>query len=121
MELSVMEGSTAMRLIDADALAEIFANRMELIAERYGIDSSEAGILSGAYKLLESMPTITTDQHWIPCSERLPDKPNIYAVTDHNGKVARYVFYDNESSREYWRRCAKAWMPLPDPYKEQQP
>ena len=55
---------------------------------------------------------------WIPCSERLPDKPNVYTVTDHNGKVVRYVFYDNESSREYWRRCAKAWMPLPEPYQE---
>lgn len=56
---------------------------------------------------------------WIPVSERLPDKPNIYAVTDHEGRVVRYVYNDNESSREYWKRCAKAWMPLPEPYKEQ--
>ena len=50
-----------MRLINADSLAEIFADRMEKVAERYGVDSSEAGILAGAYKLLESMPTITPE------------------------------------------------------------
>ena len=70
-----------MRLINADSLAEIFADRMELIAERYGVDSSEAGILSGAYKLLESMPTITTEPQWIPCGERLPRTNGVYNVT----------------------------------------
>lgn len=57
-------------------------------------------------------------EQWIPCSERLPDKPNVYTVTDHEGRVVRYAYYDNESSREYWKRCAKAWMPLPEPYAE---
>lgn len=60
------------------------------------------------------------EPHWIPCSERLPDKPNMYTVTDLSGKVVRYVFNDNESSRKYWRRCAKAWMPLPEPYQDKQ-
>ena len=54
---------------------------------------------------------------WIPCSERLPAKPNMYIVTDSKGDVVRFVFYDTESSREYWLRCAKAWMPLPEPYR----
>ena len=56
---------------------------------------------------------------WIPCSERLPEKPNMYTVTDSKGDVVRFVFYDTESSREYWLRCAKAWMPLPEPYQEE--
>ena len=46
------------RLVDADKLMAIFSDRLEKVAERYGIDSSEAGILSGAMKLLESQTAI---------------------------------------------------------------
>lgn len=54
---------------------------------------------------------------WIPCSERLPKESGLYQVTDMQGNVVRYVFNANESSVEYWRRCVKAWMPLPAPYQ----
>ena len=67
---------------------------------------------------LKSVPSAVPEPQWIPCSERLPEKPNMYTVTDSKGDVVRFVFYDTESSREYWLRCAKAWMPLPDPYSE---
>ena len=40
------------RLIDADRLLKLYENRMEKVADRYGRYSSEAGILSGAMKLL---------------------------------------------------------------------
>ncbi len=77
-------------------------------SERYAYHT-----LSEAIKVLSERPK----QRWIPCSERLPDKPNMYTVTDSKGDVVRFVFYDNDSSRKYWRRCAKAWMPLPEPYR----
>lgn len=66
-----------------------------------------------AIDMLRSQP----EPHWIPCSERLPEKPNVYTVTDSNDRVVRFVFTGTDSSREYWKRCAKAWMPLPEPYK----
>lgn len=47
-----------MRLIDGDVLMELYANRLELLCERYGPDSSECGVLAGAMKLLEAQPTI---------------------------------------------------------------
>jgi len=40
------------RLIDADKLMRVYEDRLEKVADRYGVDSSEAGILSGAMKLL---------------------------------------------------------------------
>ena len=58
-------------------------------------------------------------QQWIPCSERLPEKPNMYTVTDSKGDVVRFVYTGTDSSRKYWLRCAKAWMPLPSPYREE--
>ena len=39
-------------LIDADRLMRVYEDRLEKVADRYGVDSSEAGILSGAMKLL---------------------------------------------------------------------
>lgn len=46
------------RLVDADKLMAVFSDRLERVVGRYGIDSSEAGILSGAMKLLESQMAI---------------------------------------------------------------
>lgn len=46
------------RLVDADKLMAIFSDRLERVVGRYGIDSSEAGILSGAMQLLESQMAI---------------------------------------------------------------
>lgn len=40
------------RLIDADRLMRVYEDRLEKVIDRYGVDSSERGILSGAIKLL---------------------------------------------------------------------
>ena len=55
-------------------------------------------------------------QRWIPCSERLPED-GLYLVTTSKGQVQVHVFSHNGNSEEYWMRCNKAWMPLPEPYK----
>lgn len=47
-----------MRMIDGDALMELYADRLTAVAARYSPDSSECGILSGAMKLLEIQPII---------------------------------------------------------------
>lgn len=57
-----------MRLIDADALMETYADRMSVVADRYSPDSSECGILCGAMKLLSIQPTIEPERkkgRWI--------------------------------------------------------
>ena len=46
------------RLIDADALMNIFADRLVKVSGRYGIDSAVAGAVSGAMKLLDVQPTV---------------------------------------------------------------
>lgn len=50
-----------MRLIDADPLMDIYANRLKLLVMRYGLDSTACGVLSGAMKLLETQPTINAE------------------------------------------------------------
>lgn len=54
---------------------------------------------------------------WTPCSERLPKRVGDYLVTTHSGQIARYIYVDTDTSKEYWMRCAVAWMPLPKPWK----
>ena len=46
------------RLINADALMDIFADRLAKVSVRYGIDSAVAGAFSGAMKLLDVQPTV---------------------------------------------------------------
>lgn len=47
-----------MRLIDADALVDIFEDRFEKVRNRYGYYSEEAGVLAGALHLIRVQPTI---------------------------------------------------------------
>lgn len=84
---------------------------------------------------------------WIPCSERLPEKYGWYQVTLKDGRVSR-LYYDYKGDRwidnvrkhmfelydiyskithkriteekedVYWDGWVVAWMPMPEPWKE---
>ena len=82
----------------------------------YAFNEDEANAF--AENIYNTMESYIVTSRWIPCDEKLPEKPGIYMVTDTNGNVVRFMFNKNESSREYWLRCAKAWRTLPEPYKE---
>lgn len=55
-------------------------------------------------------------QQWIPCSNRMPEKPGKYLVTVKNGNVYAGTF-DVISGK--FHCAATAWMPLPEPYREE--
>lgn len=69
------------------------------------------------------------EQQWIPCSERLPEEDIKVLVTDEDGDI--YIaYYDynewsDEPKIEWWtgefRIYPIAWMPLPEPWKGEQP
>lgn len=72
--------------------------------------------------ILEHLPPVSTEKtgRWIPVSERLPEKNGRYLVTSPLGD--RFVvrigyFVDNE--RCFACENATAWLPLPQPYKEE--
>lgn len=64
----------------------------------------------------EVLPSAQPEQRWIPVTERLPDD-GLYLVTTSKGYTQVHVFSHNGNSEEYWMRCNKAWMPLPEPYR----
>ena len=68
-------------------------------------------------EIIDSQPTIEPEQWWIPCSEKLPEEDGLYLVTTSKRQTQVHVFSHNGNSEEYWMRCNKAWMPLPEPYE----
>lgn len=66
---------------------------------------------------------ILTAQHWIPCSERLPDRVGFYWTTAVGGSGTRTMtsrFFDGTKWERKRRDYTKiiAWMELPEAYKE---
>lgn len=61
---------------------------------------------------------------WIPCSKRLPDKEGEYIVTDDAGGMAtvttdEFEHYTNGEPMWLFGQHITAWMPFPEPYKEE--
>ena len=70
---------------------------------------------------IQLLPSAQPEPHWIPCSERLPDKGNVVLWCNEYGSVfASEITFKNE---DYWcignrhRSELIAWMPLPEPYR----
>ena len=66
-----------------------------------------------------------SEPHWIPCSERLPDKEGDYLVTDNAGgmktiDVDTLLHYD-DSGEPFWcySQNPVAWRELPVPFGEE--
>lgn len=62
---------------------------------------------------------------WIPVSEMLPNKEGSYLITSETGAVTTAHWYMPSEWKPdgFWGRVGKkktvAWMPLPEPYKEE--
>lgn len=102
-----------MRAIDADRLLE-----ERRIQKYYHLPNGDIAI---PIIDIEHAPTVVLDKEWIPCSERLPDRNKYVLVTD-NGETDIGRRFDGR-----WVDCygdklkdVTAWMPLPEPYKEEE-
>lgn len=107
-----------MRLINADALDDVVQDLNE---------NKNYGITRGEYKLIDAVlfefPTIE-ERKWIPCSERLPEDGTWNIFSDGETiSVERYKMdaIDHFFPQGRWFSFdeAVAWMPLPEPYREE--
>ena len=79
-------------------------------AAKQARENNEA--LDVAIKALKNEP------HWIPVTERLPEKNGAYLVTAEGFPVSiKFYSADSYGWGEEWRRVITAWMPKPEPYK----
>ena len=94
---------------------------LELVAD---YDLSMVQAAKGIYVL----PPVTSQQKWIPCSERLPAEDGFYLATC-NGEIcgesepfSGLAEFQNgkwvDDEEDY--QCVVAWMPLPTPYEPQE-
>lgn len=96
-------------------------NREDLIAEYDRVHVGEPG---GARKLMVDAPEVKPEPNWIPVSEKAhPTKEGRYLVTDDAGGIATvdvddFVYCDDGSEMWLCSQNVTAWMPLPEPYKE---
>lgn len=63
-------------------------------------------------------------QEWIPCSERLPEEIGTYLVTldykEHGTGITTLWFHGSLGWDYRVADVVTAWMPLPEPYREEE-
>ena len=95
------------------------------------IDYMYENHVQGDFKIEEMAEDLSQPQ-WIPCSERLPEDKQVVFVQDTNETMWIWKYFDEnlEYSGPYqwedengdWQLIDEvvAWMPLPEPYKEEE-
>ena len=89
----------------------------DLISRQAAIDA----IFGRSHEIIKmrigNLPSVQPKQQWVLCSERLPTRPGRYLVTQKipYGMRVTIAYFD---WNEFWDE-AVAWMPLPEPYKEE--
>lgn len=72
---------------------------------------------------IKAVPSADRPQEWIPCSERLPKKYGQQVLCcNKDGRVFSSALTYMHPEYKYWyfgkHRSVIAWMPLPEPYRE---
>jgi len=70
------------------------------------------GIVSALQSIIEELPSV---QQWIPMSERPPEKPGRYLVTNCEFEVDWNIWVNGEWL--YSNSAPVAWMDMPEPYE----
>jgi len=105
------------RMIDANALSIV---KFTALVNEYAKGWNDA-----IDAIMENQPTEKPEQHWIPCSERLPedDTEVIVSCTDDSGDSEFSYTTTGWHFKGMWvvgnerTYFVRAWMPLPKPYE----
>ena len=73
---------------------------------------------------LGKVPTVSTEERWIPCSERLPDKYDSYIVTvkreDGTKSVTTRFYTTLHGFERFDNETVIAWMQYPEEYSREE-
>ena len=104
--------------------------RLKQYADKYSDCYKYAGVYVKVIQnmieqLQEDLEQDEKENGWIPVSERLPEASGTYQVTCMDGRIYRSTYakfqcklkrWELTGARSYWK--VTAWMPLPNPMKE---
>ena len=94
--------------------------QIERIQENLGSIGETPDYLDFAIEALEQT-------RWIPASERLPEDRELILFSTKTDRVFEGRYFDDNTNRQWysfrddtfaWNNVVTAWMPLPEPYKE---
>lgn len=116
-----------MRAIDGDALKRK-AQKVATEAWKMKLTAKIETTLNQFIDWIDKQPTVQPEPQWILCSDRLPDKEDLYIVTiqcEHVDGWDDYVAGFADWSERGWdiicfypgQIKVVAWMELPSPYK----
>ena len=105
-----------MRTIDTDVLIDKYG-------EWYTEEGTEEGYIGTVKGIVDSIPTIEPEPHWIPCSERLPIEAKHYLCSFNRPNRIDKIYVDlaywtGGRWHGYMSDQINAWMPLPEAYRE---
>lgn len=130
-----------MRAIDGDRLKRK-AQKVATEAWKMKIRANVEVVLNQFIDWINEAPTVEPEPHWIPCSERLPEDDVMvlisYRYKEGEGDTSHtyidittygqmYFGGNKVGDHKHWRAPFEyfesnyeviAWMPLPEPYKE---
>ena len=93
---------------------DLLDNLIGMIEDNHGSDYDSA--IRMAIDALESK--------WIPCSERLPKQQQTVLIQDFGQITIGYLNAENRwrnlTNLDDYLKGVDAWMPLPDPWKEEE-
>lgn len=88
-------------------------SRQQAIDALYNVDEYN----SRSVTAIKNLPSVQSEQRWIPVTERLPEKSGYYLATVDIGlKVVDVIFFNNGSGF-LMANTVKAWKPTPEPYQ----
>lgn len=117
-----------------DAIEYFMTNTNWHDEEGYPIEDAEdkRALLTDYFN---GIPSAQQEQRWIPCSERLPEKEGWYITTVESEKTRKRriendlfaidiaISHGNtpyKFCKDGYRQKTIAWMPLPEPYKQEE-
>ena len=114
-------------------MSDYYISRQDVINAFY-IQSDDDGWWTGtAQDVEELLNSLQSTQpkpktgKWIPVSERLPEDEQEILFSTKTGRVHSGKYHDDDSANQWysyrdkaraWNNVVNAWMPLPDPWKE---
>ena len=112
-----------MRLIDADALKELFSEVIGRIAKKPEMNGNLEHMIRASamvIQMIDDAPSVQPERQWISCSERLPENDDDVLVQMNDGSMM-VDCRAASSNGWFWAELGDepvAWMPLPEPYQE---